>query len=222
MVRASAPRVDKGEAILAAALQVFGHDGFGDGKVEDVARLAGVAKPTVYSRFGDKRTLFTEAVNFGVARSGARILAAIDSLDLNPADVRVELERLGRELVGCVAHAEGAAVIRLQLTERPRFPEIIDPEVNRQRAIDALAGKLAQLAATGHLRLRDPRRAARQLLALVTDDALALSGFGNRVLAEDEYDGSVRDGVDTFLAAFGVREERSRPAPTAPTSPGRR
>ena len=51
--------------------------------------------------------------------------------------------------------------------------------------------------------LADPQRAARQFLALVTDDALAQSGFGNRVLTIDEYDSGVRDGFDTFLAAFG-------------------
>jgi AcrR family transcriptional regulator len=203
MARVPGSRADKGEAILAAALEVFGRDGFGEGNVDEIASVAGVAKPTVYRRFGDKRTLFTEAVNYGVVRSGARILAAIDSVDLHPGDIRSELEQLGRELVGCVAHAEGAAVIRLQLTERPRFPDIIDADVNRQRAIDALAGKLAQLAATGHLKLTDPPRAARQFLALVTDDALARSGFGTRVLASDEYEPAVRDGVDTFLATFG-------------------
>lgn len=203
MVPKAAVRADRGEAILAAALEVFGRDGFGEGRVDEIARLAGVAKPTVYSRFGDKRNLFTQAVNYGVVRSGNRILAAIDSIDLRPDDIRAELERVGKELAGCVAHDEGAAVIRLQLVERPRFPDIIDADINRNRFIDALAGKLAQLSATGHLSLDDPQRAARQLIALVTEDALVRSGFGSRVLAPEDFDVAVRDGVDTFLAAFG-------------------
>jgi AcrR family transcriptional regulator len=202
MVREATPRTDKGEAILAAALEVFGRNGFGDGKVDEIAQLAGAAKPTIYSRFGDKRNLFTQAVNYGVARSGDRILAAIDAIDLQPGDIRAELERLGKDLVGCMAHDEGAAVIRLQLVERPRFPEIIDGDINRNRSIDALAGKLAQLSATGYLRLNDPQRAARQFIALVTEDALVRSGFGSRVLAPEEFDVTVRDGVDTFLTAF--------------------
>jgi hypothetical protein len=178
MVREATPRTDKGEAILAAALEVFGRNGFGDGKVDEIAQLA------------------------GVARSGDRILAAIDAIDLQPGDIRAELERLGKDLVGCMAHDEGAAVIRLQLVERPRFPEIIDGDINRNRSIDALAGKLAQLSATGYLRLNDPQRAARQFIALVTEDALVRSGFGSRVLAPEEFDVTVRDGVDTFLTAF--------------------
>jgi TetR/AcrR family transcriptional regulator, mexJK operon transcriptional repressor len=199
-------RVDRGEAILNAALEVFGRDGYADAKVDEIARRAGVAKPTIYNRFGDKRSLFVEAVNRGVVRAGERTLAAIAALDPRPVDLRRALEDLGGALVHCVAHEEGAAVVRLQLTERPRFSGIIDGAVNRERTVDALAGKLAQLATGGHLRLTDARRAASQFLALVTDDTLVRSGMGERVLAGDEVDGPVRDGVDTFLAAFGVSD----------------
>lgn len=203
MASVTVSRADKNEVILAAALEVFGRDGFADGNVEEVARLAGVAKPTVYSRFGDKQTLFVEALNRGILRSGTRILNAIDTVDLSPADLRGELERLGHELVGCITHDEGASVIRLQLTERPRFPAIIDGEANRTRSLDALAGKLAQLNATGHLQITDPQRAARQFMALVTEDALGRSGFGARVLTAEDVDPPIRDGVDTFLVVFG-------------------
>jgi TetR/AcrR family transcriptional regulator, mexJK operon transcriptional repressor len=197
-------RVDKGEAILAAALAVFGRAGYADATVDEIAREAGVAKPTVYNRFGDKRTLLVEAVNRGVVRAGERMQAAIAALDVRTPDLRAALADLGHAVAGCVGHEEGAAVVRLQLTERPRNPGITDPAVNRERAVDALAGKLAQFATAGRLRLTDPRRAASQFLALVTDDALVRSGMGDRVLTGDEVDGPVRDGVDTFLAAFGA------------------
>lgn len=198
------PRVDKGTAILAAALQVFAREGFADGKVDDIARVAGVAKPTVYNRFGDKQTLFVEAVNYGVKRSGAKVLEAIDSIDLKPADLRHTLEQLGQELAGCVTSEEVAGVVRLQHMERSRFPAIIDSHVNRDRSTDALAGKLAQLAATGLLRISDPQRAARQFMALVSGDILTRSDFGSRVLTTADIDQTIRDGVDTFLSAFGT------------------
>ncbi|WP_223627186.1 TetR/AcrR family transcriptional regulator [Microbacterium sp. EST19A] len=198
-------RPDRGEKILDAALAVFGRDGFTDGNVEEIAKVAGVAKPTVYNRFGDKQTLFAETVERGSARANERVLGVIATVDVHPDDLRSELERLGQALVGCVSHAEGAALMRLQFSERARFPELMDGirEGNRTRTIDALAGKLAQLATAGYLRLTDAPRAARQFLALVSDDALASSGFGGRVLSHDELDEPVRTGVDTFLAAFG-------------------
>src|SRR5690625_3072383 len=95
-------RVDRGAAILEAALEVFGQEGFADGAVEEVARIEGVAKPTIYSRVGDKQNLFVQADNHGEERAGARVLEAIDSTALAPTDVRHALEQLGRELVGCV------------------------------------------------------------------------------------------------------------------------
>ena len=201
------PRVDRGEAILAAALQVFGRDGFTDGNVDEIALVAGVAKPTVYKRFGDKQALFVAAVTRGSASANERVLGVIDSLDLHPADLRGELERLGQALVGCVSHDEGSALMRLQFGERARFPEVLDRirEGNRDRTIDALAGKFAQLATGGYLTLNDAPRAARQFLALVSDDALTVSGFGGRTLTHEELDEPVSAGVDTFLAAFGPR-----------------
>ncbi|QSB04937.1 TetR/AcrR family transcriptional regulator [Natronoglycomyces albus] len=223
MTVSSRTQPDKAERILIAALEVFAQQGFDNGKIEEIAHRAGVAKPTIYNRFGDKRTLFTEAVNRGIRRSGARVLAAIDSFDLEPSNLRAELEHVGRQLVGCFAHEEGSKVMRLQMTEGHRFPELVDGSTNHSRNVDALAGKLAQLATTGYLRLSNPQRAARQLIALVTSDAPVLSGFGRRVLSDEELDDPVKDAVDTFLAAFGVPAEAQRPttslpATTAPSS----
>ncbi|KZM78454.1 TetR/AcrR family transcriptional regulator [Cellulosimicrobium cellulans] len=203
------PRTDRREAMLDAALEVFSRDGYDGGNIDEVARVAGVAKPTVYSHFGDKATLFEETLRRGARRANERVDAVIDAIDLDGDDLRGELTRLGDALVGCVTHDDGAAVIRLQLGERARFPAVVD-EVSRgsrERTIDRLAGKLAQLATAGRLRVRDPRRAARQLLALVADDALVTSGYGSRVLDPAELRGTIDDGVDTFLAAFGPSED---------------
>ncbi len=203
--------MDKGERILGAALEVFGRDGFAAAKVDEIASRAGVAKPTVYHRFGDKETLFTEALRRGAGLAHERVRAVIDAVDVRPADLRAELEVLGHALVGCVSREDGLAVSRLQISEQNRFPELVrDLRIgNRTRTIDALAGKLAQLAATGRLVLRDPSRAAQQFIALVADEVLASSEYGQRALSREEVDGPVRDGVDTFLAAFAA------PAPPA-------
>lgn len=201
------PRPDKGEAILTSALIVFGRDGFTDGNVDEIARNAGVAKPTIYNRFGDKQALFAAAVRNGSRQANERVLDVIASVDLAPTDLRRELERLGRALVDCVSHTHGAALMRLQFSERTRFPELLDEirDANRARTVDALAGKLAQLSTSGYLSLGDASRAARQFIALVTDDALSASGFGGRTLTDPELDQPVKEGVDTFLAAFGPR-----------------
>lgn len=190
---------------MRAALAVFGRDGYADASLDEIARVAGVAKPTIYSHFGDKAGLFTEVVADASARSNARVSDVIDSIDVRPEDLRAELERLGDALVGCLLEEDGVAVMRLQLAERHRFPELLDGirNGNRDRTIDRLAGKLARMSATGLLRIPDPDRAARHLMALVGDDLIIRSGFGAVQLDRDTVEGPVRAGVETFLDAFG-------------------
>ncbi len=64
---AAAPRwqrrpEDRPDEIIEAAQQVFGEMGFARAKIDDVARLAGVSKGTVYLYFDSKESLFREMV----------------------------------------------------------------------------------------------------------------------------------------------------------------
>ncbi len=200
-------RVDRREAILRAAITVFGSEGYARASVDEIARLAGVAKPTVYNRFGDKATLFVEAVARAAGRSNDRTTEVIDGMSTRPENLRAELEHVGIALVGCAMHRDGAAVIRLQMTEHAEFGEAFDKirTDGRSRTLDRLAGKLAQLATGGYLHLADPQRAARHFLALINDEAVARSGYGTMVLTDEDVAGPVADAVETFLAAFGSR-----------------
>ncbi|MET0692465.1 MAG: TetR/AcrR family transcriptional regulator [Propionibacteriaceae bacterium] len=203
--RTSPPgRVGKRQAIIAAALQIFARDGYASASMDDIARVAHVAKPTIYNHFPDKRALFAEVVVVGSAQANAKVNQVIDGIDLRPSDVRTELEVLGRGLVSCL-QGDGSDIMRIQNSEGSRFPELVNDARlgNRNQTLDALAGKLAQLSATGQLHITDPPRAARQLMALVSDEPLLASGFGTRAIDDSLIDRSVREGVDTFLAAFG-------------------
>jgi TetR/AcrR family transcriptional regulator, mexJK operon transcriptional repressor len=205
-------KVSKREAILQAAIEVFGREGYAGASVDEIAHIAGVAKPTLYSRFSDKTTLFNESVVRAATQSNQAVTDVIEATSTTPEDLRAELEHLGVALVGCAMHRDGAAVIRLQMTEHARFGPTFDKirTDNRNRTLDRLAGKLAQLAATGQLGLTDPQRAARHFLALVNDDALVRSGYGTTVLTPDDVAGWVAEAVDTFLAAFGNHTASAR------------
>ncbi|WP_457395457.1 TetR/AcrR family transcriptional regulator, partial [Roseateles sp. P5_E1] len=52
----------KRAAILEAAKSLFVEQGYNGVSMDSIAAQAGVSKLTVYSHFGDKETLFTEAV----------------------------------------------------------------------------------------------------------------------------------------------------------------
>lgn len=193
----------KQAAILVAALDIFGRDGFADGNVDEIAQRAGVAKPTIYNRFGDKRALFVAAIKLGMAQANERVMSAIQAMNPRPVDLRAELAGLGVALGSCMTSAEGGAIVRVQVADVARFPEL-DGDNLRELHIDALAGKLAQLIATGQLRAVDPQLAARQFMVLSTAEALNRSGYGRKPLSRPALGEIVAAGVDTFLAAFGV------------------
>ncbi|MDN5854656.1 MAG: TetR/AcrR family transcriptional regulator, partial [Actinomycetia bacterium] len=153
MERRTSGRVLKRTAILDAALVVFARDGYADAGMDAIAREAVVAKPTVYNHFADKEALFVAVLERYSQAANEKVMGVIDGLDTAPDDVRVELERVAYALVDCLRKDEGLAVMRLQLSEGARFPEHIrqQRDGNRKRTIDALAGKLAQLALGGHL-----------------------------------------------------------------------
>ena len=52
------PREQRGEQILAAARDVFGHRGYHPTSMEEIADGAGVTKPVIYQHFDSKLDLY--------------------------------------------------------------------------------------------------------------------------------------------------------------------
>jgi AcrR family transcriptional regulator len=197
-------RIDKRQAILAAAGEVFAREGYALAGVDAIAAEAGVAKPTVYNHFGDKETLFREAIAADADRALAKHLAAVDELrDGN--DLRATLENVGHHMLVCHCDERSVAVRRLLSAELPRFPDLIDIVRGRaaDRVTEALADRLARLALAGRLRLFDPAQAAEQFIALLTGPIEARSRLGTRQVPDDELWAVTRGAVETFLRAFG-------------------
>lgn len=204
-------RVDKRLAILEAALDVFASDGYAAASVDVIASRAGVAKPTIYNHFGDKEQLFRAVIlEFGTLVSEAN-LRAVEEVSLRPADMRAELERLGRRLNGCFEDPRSRAIYRLMVAEIIHFPHLIDEwqRTGPGRLTEALAGRFALLAGNGYLRQADAVCSATQFIGLVTNQITMLSGFGTRSIPEAEFEGVIQQGVDTFLRAFGTEQAPS-------------
>ncbi|WP_235947716.1 TetR/AcrR family transcriptional regulator [Candidatus Frankia alpina] len=201
-------RIDKRAAILEAALRTFIRDGYGLARVEAIAELAGVAKPTVYNHFGDKETLFRVFILDGASRTSDHMIAALAALaaladdgDGDGDDLAGDLSRVAREVIDCQLTEEGWVLQRLMYAEAARFPDLFDEALARggARLHNALAGRLAH---RGRLELADPDTAAAHFLALISGDLPALSALGTRKVSDAELRTAIAAGVDTFLLAF--------------------
>ena len=93
-------------AVLEAATELFGENGWAGTGMRDVARLAGVAVETVYSNFGSKPELLLAAIDVAVVGDSQPI----------PLDERPEFAGLGRGSLA--ARAGAAARLVRQIHER--------------------------------------------------------------------------------------------------------
>ncbi len=173
-------RPDKQQAILEAATRIFLREGNVQAGVAEIARAAGVAKPTLYAHFGSKENLLLSVLRRAFDRVGTGNFAALEALPDRPDDLEAALLDFARRLVRNLYYDPDTVKLRQFL----RIGDAYDPEViaqarehdspNRDRLADALSGRLARLAYAGYLNLDDPDRAARQFLALVTYDTQGL------------------------------------------------
>jgi AcrR family transcriptional regulator len=151
--RAGQARLEKAaqrrEAILAAALAEFSASGFAATRLEDVARRAGVAKGTIYLHFRDKEALFQELVRATVVP----LVAALEKLPPIDLPARVLLEKFIDLFVTEIYGTERRNVLRLVMTEGPRFPQLAEFYYREvvERALVAMRGLLQRAVAHGEL-----------------------------------------------------------------------
>ncbi|HEX7342429.1 MAG TPA: TetR/AcrR family transcriptional regulator [Rhodanobacteraceae bacterium] len=196
--------MEKRAAILAAAIDLFTHQGFEGTSMDAVASAAGVSKLTVYSHYGDKDNLFREVV-----RTHTQELLPEHTYRFDPAaDIRENLLRVALTHVRIDCDRQSVGAIRAILGDcrhgHPRYGRLIWEEgaMRTHRLIEQL---LVQAVQAGCLAIDDPSRAADQFLALVKGNLLWKRLFG--CIESDknyavELEANARAGVDMFLRAY--------------------
>jgi len=124
-VRAAATaerRAERRQAILAAALAEFSACGFAAARLDDVAARARVAKGTIYLYFRDKEALFQDLIRSEMSPVVSTLEHAL-ALDL---PVRAVAEQAVEVFVRDVYGTRRKDIIRLVLSEGPRFPKLAD------------------------------------------------------------------------------------------------
>lgn len=109
------------EELLDKALDLFLEKGFGGTSIDAICAAAGMAKRTVYARYGDKEALFKAALTRAIEDwlVPVEVLRAEES-----ADFEASLVRIGAILVENVLGAAGLRLLRLTNAESVTMPEI--------------------------------------------------------------------------------------------------
>lgn len=149
--------------ILRAARAAFIDNGYAGAGVEQIARQGGVAKITVYRRFGGKEQLFAEVAEQALREMHECFSATHTEL----TEVRPVLEHIVAQLDAWSRDVSLQAILQLVLREEERFPALVR---RLQGEMDGLLATLAERIQTwqadGQVQTGDVQLAARQLIVL--------------------------------------------------------
>src|SRR2546426_1186967 len=109
------------EALLDKALDIFLEKGFERTSIDAITAAAGVAKRTVYLRYGDKAALFRAALE----RAIDEWILPVEALRASESeDLEETLLRVGQILVANIMTPAGLRLLRITNAESGRMPEI--------------------------------------------------------------------------------------------------
>src|SRR5260370_39103141 len=194
----------KRRQIMEGARTVFLADGFDGASMNDIARVAGVSKGTLYVYFESKEQLF-EALIRGERRKQAERLTDC-SFETN--DVRAVLFDFGCRLIEMMSRPDTLAHVRTVIAASAKFPQLGRAfyEAGPCFGANRLSGYMRRMNDEGVLSIRDIDRAAWQFLELCQAGTFKPLLFRmTDELPMDEIEAGVAAAVDVFMAAYAAR-----------------
>jgi AcrR family transcriptional regulator len=194
----------KVDQVIDGARLVFMEQGYARASMDEIARVAGVSKATLYTYFVDKRALFSEMYRSEIQRVAD---GAVDVL-LPDADPEIALSAAAERILAYLTSDFGLAMYRICVSESPRFPEIgaafyeSGPEMGRAR----LGAYLEAAVARGVLVIPDIDLAADQFFQLCQTTLCDRMICGvQHQFTEPEIARTIKGAVSMFLAAYRPR-----------------
>ena len=193
----------KRDAMIAAASRAFFDHGFAATSIEQVAADAGVSKVTVYNHFGDKRGLFTAAVECECEKMRGQFAVAPDM----HGSLRDRLIAIGEAMVSFLSRPEMVQFERRIAAETEHEPEIgaafLAAGPHRMKA--AFAQLMRAMNEAGEVEIDDVELAVEQFASMCKGmgDLERRFGYpGDPVRDRQRIEGA----VDVFCKAYAVDE----------------
>jgi AcrR family transcriptional regulator len=193
----------KRRQIMDGAWAVFMAAGFDGASMNDVARVAGVSKGTLYVYFDSKEKLFEALIREERRRQAERL--AVFTPD--EGDVRAVLRDFGCRLMEMMVRPEHLAHVRTVVAAAGKFPQLGKAffEAGPCFGAGCLSTYLRRKSEQGVLEIKDFELAAWQFLELIQAGRFKALMFRMRDdIAPAEIVAGVEAGVDVFLKAYGA------------------
>ena len=185
----------RNEELLEESLDMFLEHGFEATTIEAISSAIGMSRRTIYTRYGDKETLFKAALQRAIDQwiVPLELLQAAECDDLEQT-----LVGIARLWVSNVRKKSGMRLVRIANTEAFRRPEIAQYlwEQTAQPTIGYLTGLLRERLRPGQA-VPDAEDAAAAFLILVVEGSVQLAVWGK--MPDDEFDRQIAYRTRLFL-----------------------
>ncbi len=193
----------KRRQIMEGARKVFLAEGFDGASMNDIARIAGVSKGTLYVYFASKEQLFEALIREERRQQAERLT----DFSLESADVRASLFEFGCKLIEMMSRPDTLAHVRMVIAASHKFPQLGRAfyEAGPCFGANRLSSYMRRMTDEGRLKIADIDRAAWQFLELCqagTFKPLLFRMVDELTMAEIE--AGVSAAVDVFLAAYAA------------------
>jgi AcrR family transcriptional regulator len=180
---------DNADRILSAAASCVVDFGVDRVTLAEIARRAGVSRPTVYRRWPDARSILADLLTSHIAEAVRTVPTGGAGRKALVTRVVAVAERLRRDdLVMAVLRSELAIVY---ITERLG--------TSQHMLIDALAAELRVAQEDGSVRPGDPRRLAAMML-LITQSTIQSAQMVGPILDEDALAAELTHCLNGYLS----------------------
>ena len=193
----------KRRQILDGARRVFLADGFDGASMNDIARVAGVSKGTLYVYFDSKEALFEALIREDRKQQAERLVF--------PGDTNVPREQLasfGRQLITLMTQPELIAQVRIVIAATGKFPSLGRAfyESGPCYGVTRLAGRLDEWRDAGLLEFENGRVAAQQFIDLCKSGLFSACLFGaSESISAEAIATNVESAVEVFIRAYGAK-----------------
>jgi AcrR family transcriptional regulator len=193
----------KRRQIMEGARTVFLASGFDGASMNDVARVSGVSKGTLYVYFASKEQLFEALIREERRQQAERLT----DFSLEDSDVRGSLFKFGCRLIEMMSRPDTLAHVRTVIAASAKFPQLGRAfyEAGPCYGASRLSTYMRRMNEEGVLKITDVDRAAWQFLELCqagTFKPLLFRMTDELPMAQIE--AGVRAAVDVFMAAYGA------------------
>lgn len=193
----------KRRQILDGARRVFLEKGFDAASMNDIAKVAGVSKGTLYVYFENKERLFVELISFEKREELFKVIR----LDPNDHDVSSVLATCGAQLLEILTKPYYIQAMRTVFSIVNRMPEVGTEFYGRgpQVCADHLAAYLRAQVAAGVLAIDDCETAAGHFLELCQMGIMRKLLFGIVTApTSEEIRQRAATGVRFFMSIYGA------------------